>query len=280
MAHASGAGAGRPIEGGLKAACLLGAVALCVPGLLLLPRIWAQTDYLGHGYVIPAVTGWLLYRRRDELAAAWREAEPPSAGPLVVLLAASFEVFAVLGDVIFAAGVGVPLLLAATLWALGGRRLLEPAALPLGFLVMMAPPPGFLVDRIQIGLKFFVTWVSVEGLQAAGFVVTAVGNQIMIPGHVLFVAEACTGLTSIVTMLPLAVVVAYFFSHGTWRRIIVVLSVVPLSVAANVGRVVVTVAMVDEWGIEWAQGYLHESFGVVTFVVGTIALLAVAKVLR
>ncbi len=282
MAHAiqSGAGAGRPIEAGLKAACLLGAVALCLPGLLLLPKIWGQTDYLGHGYVIPAVTAWLLFRRRDELASAWQESVPPRAGPGVVLLAASFEVLAVLGDVIFAAGVGVPLLLAATLWALGGRRLLAPAALPLGFLVMMVPPPGFVVTRVLIELKFFVTWVSVELLRAGGVVVAAVGNQILIPGHVLFVANACAGLTSIVTMLPLATVVAYFFSHGTWRRIVVVLSVIPLAIAANVARIVITVGMVDEWGIELAQGYLHESFGVVTFVFGTIALLTLARVLR
>lgn len=282
MAHAiqSGAAAGRPVEAGLKATCLLGALALCLPGLLLLPKVWEQTDYLGHGYVIPAVTAWLLFRRRDELASAWREAEPPRLGPAVVLLAASLEVLAVVGDVIFVAGVGVPLLLAATLWALGGRRLLAPAALPLAFLVMMVPPPGFVVTRVLIELKFFVTWISVELLRAQGVVVAAVGNQILIPGHVLFVANACTGLTSIVTLLPLATVVAYFFSHGIWRRAVVILSIVPLAVAANVVRIVITVRMVDVWGIELAQGYLHESFGVLIFVLGTLALLALARLLR
>jgi len=268
------------IEASLRAACLLGAAALCVPGLLLMSRIWELTDYLGHGYLIPAVSAWLLFRRRHDLATAWRESTPPASGPWVVLLAASFEVLAVLGDVIFAAGVGVPLLLLATLWALGGRRLLAPAALPIGFLVMMVPPPGFVVTRILIHLKFFVTAISVELLRASGTVVASVGNQILIPGHVLFVANACTGLTSIVTMLPLATVIAYFFSHGTWRRIVVVLSVVPLAIAANILRIVITVALVNTQGIEVAQGNLHETFGVATFVVGTISLLILAKVLR
>ncbi len=259
------------IDSALRVACLLGAFALCLPGLRTLPRIWERSEYFGHGYLIPAVSAWLLFARRHELASAYRESSPPAGGPLVVLLAASFGVLAVRGDVMFAAGIGVPLLLAATVYALGGRRLLAPAALPLGFLVMMVPPPSFLVIRVLIELKFFVTYLSVELLRAGGAVVAAVGNQIHIPGHVLFVADACSGLTSIVTMLPLATVVAYFFSHGTWRRIVVVLSVIPLAIAANVARIVITVGMVDEWGIELAQGYLHESFGVVTFVFETHA---------
>ncbi len=268
------------IDSVLRVACLLGAFALCLPGLLTLPRIWERSDYLGHGYLIPAVSAWLLFGRRHELARAYRESVPPAAGPLVVLLAASFEVLAVRGDVVFAAGIGVPLLLAATVYALGGRRLLAPAALPLGFLVMMVPPPGFVVTRVLIELKFFVTYLSVELLRAGGAVVAAVGNQIHIPGHVLFVADACSGLTSIVTMLPLATVVAYFLCRGIWRRVVVVLSVIPLAIAANVVRLVVTVGMVDEVGIEAAQGSLHESFGILTFVAGTISLLILARVLR
>ena len=192
----------------------------------------------------------------------------------------SGETLAVLGDVIFAAGIGVPLLRAATVYAVGGPRLLAPAALPLGFLVMMVPPPGFVVSRVMIELKLFVTYVSVELLNASGAVVAAVGNQIHVPGHVLFVADACSGLTSIVTMLPLSVVVAYFFSHGIWRRVAVVLSVIPLAIAANVVRILFTVAMVGDFGIEVTQGWLHESFGLVTFMIGTLALLSVARGLR
>jgi exosortase len=129
-------------------------------------------------------------------------------------------------------------------------------------------------------LKLFVTHVSITILHAAGETVVAEGNTILVPGHTLFVADACSGLTSIVTLLPLACVVAYFLSRGFWRRAVVVASVIPLAIAANVARVVATVALVSRLGTEIAQGVLHESFGLVTYVVGTLAVIGVAKVLR
>jgi exosortase len=264
----------------LKATCLLVAFSLCLPGILLLTPIWERTEYLGHAYLIPAVSAWLLLERRRDLALAYREAVPPLTGPAIVFLAAWFEVLAVLGDLISVAGIGIPLLLAAAAYGVAGKRLLESAALPLGFLVMMVPPPGFVVSRILIDLKLFVTWISVELLQAGGAAVAAEGNKVYTPGHDLFVADACSGLTSIVTMLPLATVVAYFGSRGVWRRVVVVISVIPLAISANVARIIVTVAMVDELGVEVAQGLLHESFGVLTFVVGTISLLVLASWLR
>ena len=101
-----------------------------------------------------------------------------------------------------------------------------------------------------------------------------------IPGHTLFVADACSGLTAIVTLLPVGCVVAYFLARGWWRRLVVVASVVPLAMAANVVRVVATVMLVDTIGIQAAEGFLHESFGIFTYVVGTLFLVAFARVMR
>ncbi len=87
-------------------------------------------------------------------------------------------------------------------------------------------------------------------------------------------------LTSLITLLPLAVIVAYFMSHGIWRRVAIVASVVPLALAANILRVVATVKLVSIWGVEAAQGSLHESFGLATSILGTLAVVAVARRLR
>ena len=103
------------------------------------------------------------------------------------------------------------------------------------------------------------------------------GNQIVVPGHTLFVSDACSGLTSIVTLLPVACILAYFVARGVWRRAVVVASVVPLTMAANVIRVVATVKLVSVIGIEAAQGVLHESFGIATYAFGTVALVGVAR---
>ena len=135
-------------ETALRWTCLACALAISVPGLLKLSRIWERSEYLGHGYLLPIVAAWLLYRERTVILRAFHTGSPPVLGPLLVFAIVSLETLAILGDVIFAAGVGIPLLLAATAYAIGGRELLRLVRLPLAFLVLMVPPPAFLITRL------------------------------------------------------------------------------------------------------------------------------------
>jgi exosortase len=264
----------------LEVPCLVAAALLAAPALALMARIWKRSEYLGHGYLIPLVTAVLLLQEREAIAAAYQRGKAPALGWMATTAASLFVAASVIGDAMFLAGVGVPLLLLATLYAIGGRELAARTAVPIGFLLLMVPPPGALVTRLLVELKLVVTAIALRTLQSFGVPVAATGNQIHVPGHTLFVADACSGLTSIVTLIPLACVVAYFVSHGIWRRAMIVAAVVPLAMLANIVRVSITVLLVESRGIEFAQGMLHESFGVITYVGGTLALLGVARVLR
>jgi exosortase len=261
----------------LQLLCVGLAAALCVPAVHNMPVIWSRTEFLAHGYLIPLVSLFLLASNRHKLAEGLRTGRPPLAGAALVLVAAAAMAVAVLGDVGFAAGLMVPVLLLATLFAVGGAALLRPALVPVGFLALMVRPPDFLTTELLFRLKLLVTRSSVSLLQAAGQTVAANGNEILVPGHTLFVADACSGLSSIITLIPLGCVIAYFVCSGVWRRLVVVASIVPLAVGANILRVLVTVAVVSRYGIEFAQGLLHESFGMTTYVAGTVALVLVAK---
>lgn len=256
------------------------AVALCLPALGSLSYLWEMSEFYGHAYAIPVVAVYLAYQKRQKLKVALRNSSPPATGPLVAFGAATFLTLALMGDAGFAVGVGIPLVLGATAFAIGSLALLRPLILPLVFLALMVPPPRFLTYEILFRLKLFVTQTAVGLMHAAGVTVVAEGNRILVPGQALFVADACSGLTSIVTLLPLSCIIAYFLSHGVWRRALVVLSVVPLALAANIFRVIVTVQLVDSMGIEFAQGILHETFGLATYVIGTLAVIAVARILR
>ncbi len=81
-------------------------------------------------------------------------------------------------------------------------------------------------------------------------------------------------------MLPIACIVAYFLSRGIWRRALVLGSVVPLAMAANTVRIVITVLLASRLGLEFAQGSLHQSFGLATYVIGTLAMIGVARLVR
>lgn len=256
------------------------ALALCVPALLKLSFLWSGNQFYGHAWALPVTSVYIGWSHRARIERAIRDLRPPRFGFVIAFGAAAVEVLAVIGDVRVVAGLGIPALLASTAWALGGWPLLRPLLLPLGFLALMVPPPRFVLFGLLFRLKLFVTNVAVDWLHRTGVTVVAEGNKVILPEHTLFVADACSGLTSVVTLLPLSCIVAYFLTRGVWRRVLVVLSVFPLAIGANIIRVVVTVHLVSWLGGEAAQGLLHESFGLVTFTLGTLALIGVAKLLR
>lgn len=272
----------RPEPGSLLLAGAVAALALVVvaPALAGLAETFRRVEFYAHGYLIPAVAAYLAWSARHRIRAALATLEPPRFGWLAALGAGLFQALMIVGDVGFAAGLGVPLVLGAAAFSIGGRRLVRPLALPLAFLALMVPPPRFVLYELLPRLKLLVTGASVWILRSVGATVLGEGNQIEIPGHTLFVSDACSGLTSIVTMLPIACVLAWFLTRGVWRRAAVVASVVPLAMIANVVRILVTVRLVSVVGIEAAQGLLHESFGVATYALGTLALVAVARCLR
>jgi exosortase len=271
---------GARAESGLRLACLALALAAIAPALRVLSYIWSNSEFMGYGYAIPASSLALLWLRRSEVREALARAEPAENGVRWVLAAALLESLGLLSDVGSVAGASVPLLLGATAYAVAGPRFARAVALPVGFLIFMVPPPGFLVDPLLLTLKSVVTATSVGALQLAGFSIAADGNRIFVPGHELFVANACAGLNSIVTLLPLAVVIATFLVEGAGRRALLLASVVPLAMLGNVLRVIATVVLVSRLGIAYAEGNLHESFGVATFLLGALALLGVARALR
>jgi exosortase len=267
-------------EQALRWTCLAAGLAGLVPAIQLLSWIWSRSEYLAHGYLIPPLAAGLLYMRRAEIVNAVRSEPSPSSGPLWVLLAALFECAAVAGEVSSAAGIGMPFMLGAVAYAVGGSRLLRITLLPLALLALTVPPPGFLQEPVLLALKRVVTKVSIALLHSWGYTVAALGNRILVPNHELFMADACSGLTSIVSLSPLAAVVAYFLSRGVWRRAVVLASVVPLAVAANILRVTVTILLVVHFGPTYGQGMIHEGFGVVTFLIGTAGMIGVARWLR
>jgi exosortase len=264
----------------LRIACLVASLLASWPALRLLSYVWTNSDYLAHGYLIPLTSLGLVWLRRERIAGNLADARTPPWGPPLVLAAALLQAAAVLAGASTTAGIGIVSTLAATIYAVGGRRLFRTLLVPVAFLLLMVPPPIVLQDRLLFGLKGFVIHFSVAILQAAGYSVAATGNRLFVPGHELFVADACSGLTSIVTLLPLGVVVAYLLSHGLWRRLVIIGCVVPIALVANLARVVITVALVASHGIGYSEGLLHESFGMSTFLGGTVILLAIAKALR
>jgi exosortase len=203
-------------------------------------------------------------------------------GYLVVLAALGLYVLGLGAGSATIQGLGFVGALAGVVLGLWGPAGLRRLAFPVGFLLFMVPLPGELVFSVVVSLQLLVSSVSVEVLQTLGFAVLREGNVLVLPGgNSLFVAEACSGITSIVTLTPLGVTLAYFTESAWSRRLLIIAAVIPLAILGNLVRVVGTVLAVDAVGAERVlHSPLHDLAGLLIFALVCLGLIAVGLLLR
>ncbi|MBW2269974.1 MAG: exosortase/archaeosortase family protein [Deltaproteobacteria bacterium] len=245
------------------------------PALAAMASVWSSVDHYSHGFLVPLVSFAALGRAPRRLPSFDRRGLVGLALSLAVYVAGlvagsvTLQGLALVGAV---AG-GVVLLFGST----GLRRW----AFPVGFLVFMVPLPAPLITPLILELQFWVSAVAVALLRAGGVPVLREGNVLELPGgESLFVAEACSGITSLVTLVPLAVALAYFAHRRFGRRACIVLAALPAALAFNLLRAVATVAAVRRFGGEVViESPLHEMAGLVTFSLACLTLVALSAVL-
>ena len=258
------------------------AIALGVafaPALVSLARVWSGTDYLSHGFLVPLVSVWIAWATRGRRAALPRRRDARGAA-LVALSLALYAASLLAGS---PSGQGLALVgaLAGAVWFLRGTAWLRALAFPIGFLAFAVPIPPDWLAPVIVRLLLFVSSASVGILHALGIEVSRDGNVIGLPsGESLFVAEACSGLTSILTLAPIAALVAYLSPLPASRKVALVALVVPIAMAANLLRVVSTVVGARLWGVGAVTGDpVHVLLGLAVYASACLGLLAMARAL-
>ena len=139
-------------------------------------------------------------------------------------------------------------------------------------LVLAVPFPTVLFNHITFPLQLLASQVASSLLPLAGVPVLREGNIINLPAMPLEVAEACSGIRSLMSLFTVAVIFGYFLERGTMRRTMLALASVPIAVAANVARIVGTGLCVQYWDPEKAMGFFHEFSGWLMFLVSLCCL--------
>ena len=250
------------------------------PGLLQLAEVWSTVEYASHGFLVPLVSLWAATAHREVL----RElpSKPiPGASLLMGVTALVYLVALVYRNPTFLGLVAVATVVATGL-ALRGVEWVATLRFPLAYLLFMVPLPAGWVTPIIVKLQLLVSSMAVEILQRAGIAIFREGNVLTLPGDLsLFVAEACSGITSLITLLPIGVFIAYFTERASWRRWVLIVSVVPIALAGNLLRVILTVLASIHVSVAFAtQGPLHQWAGVATYVLGCLCLLGVGALMR
>lgn len=260
---------------------LLAVVGLAfAPSLLELATVWRGTDYLTHGFLVPVVAGFMAASRRD----AWQALVPGRsiAGLATLVAGLGLASLGLLAGVATLTGLGVVVGVAGVVWGLRGAAAVRVMAFPIAFLLFMVPPPPSWIDPLILQLQLEVSVAAVAVLRLAGFAILRDGNVIVLPGgESLFVDEACSGITSVVTLVPLGVLLAFGTERTAARRAVLIACIVPAAMLGNLVRVTVTVWAASRVGVAAAtSGFVHDWAGVLTYAGACGVLLLVAAGMR
>src|SRR5271166_1898008 len=257
-------------QGALLVAVFL---ALYAPVLVRLAQQWYSDPDYSHGFLVPFLSAYLIWQRRDKLAEI--ERRPSDWGLLVVLGSLGLLFLGSLGAELFLTRVSIILTICGLIVYFSGWALLRALSFPLAFLLFAIPIPAIIYNEIVFPLQFIASRFATSILEALNlFPIMREGNVLIMPGMRLEVVEACSGIRSLMSLLALAAGYGYLTEKSNVVRWFLIVAMVPLAIISNGTRVMITALMTNYIGPQAAEGFMHEFSGWVIFVVATVLFLA------
>jgi len=238
---------------------------------------WYNDDNYSHGFLIIPLAAYLAWERRHKLA----EIIPaPSSFGLVVVVGSIVVLLAgILGSELFLQRVSIiGSVIGAVLFLLGWRHL-RALSFPVAMLLLMIPIPAIIFNQIAFPLQLLASRFGETAMGIADVPVLREGNVLILANTTLEVAEACSGIRSLVSLVTLAIVLGYFADRRFWVRALVTLSSVPVAVVTNGFRVAGTGIAAHRFGPEAAQGFFHEFSGWIVFVAAFAIMLGIQQLI-
>jgi len=242
-------------------------------------RYMSTDSYYSHGFLIPFVSAYLVWQKRNKLAeqqasVSWWGLFILIAAGLVHLAGTVLYVFSLSGFSIFLLAIGVTLFLF-------GKEITRCVLFPLVFLAFMFPLPDAIVSAISFPMKEVVADVGVRIADEIGIPVFREGFYITIPAGSLLVGNPCSGLRSLIAFLALGSVYAYLGSVSRMRKWILFFSSIPIALLSNIIRVPILILISHYWGLSAAapESFWHDASGIFVFIMGLVLLLVTGRVL-
>lgn len=270
-------------HGRLRAGVLAGAVVAILIGLyarvfpVWLDDLWNDPNY-SHVYIVPIISGFIIWQRWRRLAAlpirgSWR-------GVPLILAGVAALIVGDIGAETFLMRTSLIVILAGLVLFHFGSAMLRALAFPLAFFLFMVPMPAIFFYAMTSRLQNIAAETGAWGLDFLGVPVLLDGNVIQLSRLTLGVTEACSGIRSLITLVALGVAWAHLMLPRFWMQVVFVVSVLPVTIVANAGRIVMTGLVARSFGVEYAEGFFHFFSGWLVFIGAILCLFAVHGILR
>jgi len=235
-------------------------------------RIWDTREEYGYGYIIPFLTVFLIWQKKDvlehvEFSGSWLGVVIVALGVIAFYLGSLSSLFIIMQYAFLLVVLGIAL-------SFTGAQGFRPIVIPLLFLVFMIPLPVFLYNSMSGALQLVSSELGVAVIRLFGISVYLEGNVIDLGTYKLQVVEACSGLRYLFPLASLAFISVYFYKAAFWKKAVVFLSSVPITILMNSLRIGVIGVLVEYWGPDQAEGFLHFFEGWIIFMACIAILVA------
>jgi exosortase len=238
---------------------------------------WWEIPDFSHGFLVPIFAGYLVWSKKDvllktKIAPTWSGIGVITLGLLVLLLG-------VYGAELFLSRVSLVVLLVGLVLSFGGWQLLKELRFPLLVLLLAIPIPAIVFNEITLPLQTLASKLASALLPIFGVPVLREGNIIELPAMKLEVAEACSGIRSLMSLFTLSIFYGYFIEKSFLRRTVLALASIPIAIAANAVRILGTGLCVQYWDPDKALGFFHEFSGWVMFLISLGCLFILHRIM-
>lgn len=259
------------IWGALTAALIL-LIVIFYDGLNFMVEWWNNREEYGHGYIIPFITVFLIWQKKDQIESiefkkSWLGVAFVVVGLILFYAGELSAIYTIIQYAFLVTLFGVVL-------SLMGVKAFKVILVPMIILVFMIPLPTFIFNNLSSQLQLISSQIGVAFIRLFDISVFLEGNVIDLGVFKLQVVEACSGLNYLFPLMTLAFITAYFFTGAFWKKAIIFLSSIPITILMNSFRIGAIGIMVEYWGIGMAEGFLHDFEGWAVFM-SCIAILIV-----
>jgi len=227
-------------------------------------HIWSIKEEYGHGYIIPVITLFLIWQKKDlieksEYSGSW-------LGVFITVLGLFLYYAGELSSIYTIVQYAFVIVIFGFALSVLGSKVFKIIFVPLAMLLFMIPLPAFLLNNLSSQLQLISSQIGVEFIRLFDISVYLEGNVIDLGVYQLQVVEACSGLNYLFPLMTLAFISAYFFTGAFWKKAIIFISSIPITIFMNSIRIGAIGVTVEYWGPEMAEGVLHDFEGWAVFM--------------
>ena len=239
---------------------------------------WSTLPDYSHGFLVPFFAAFLIWDKRKVIQST--PIRQSWLGVPLVIFSLAVLILGIYGVELFTSRMSFIFLMTGLIWTFFGWQMVRALRFPLLVLVLAIPFPAIIFNQITFPLQLLASRIASEILPLLGVPTLHEGNVIELPVMKLEVAEACSGIRSLMSLFTLAVFYGYFLERTTGRRVFLAIASIPIAVTANVARIVGTGLCVQYWDPDKALGFFHEFSGWVMFVISLACLYLVHRAMQ